>query len=117
MCEITLVAGDGVRELSARNPEAAESLVVTCLEAINNAVRHGEATRIDVSINFAEEDVLKVVISSNGVPLDSPVPGLGMTMFDDLTIEWRLSKDTPTTFTGFISARELTETEDNIRAF
>jgi hypothetical protein len=117
MCEITLVAGDGVRELSARNPEAAESLVVTCLEAINNAVRHGEATRIDVSINFAEEDVLKVVISSNGGLLESPVRGLGMTMFDDLTIEWTLSKEAPTTFTGYISARVLTEAEDNIRAF
>ena len=116
MCEISLVAGDGVRQLSARNPEAAESLVVTCLEAINNAVRHGEATRIDVSINFAEEDVLKVVVSSNGEPLDSPTPGLGMTMFDDLTIEWRLSKDTPTTFTGFISARVRADMELNVGA-
>lgn len=116
MCEITLVAGDGVRELSARNPEAAESLVVTCLEAINNAVRHGEATRIDVSINFAEEDVLKVVISSNGGPLESPVRGLGMTMFDDLTIEWTLSKRSPTTFTGYISARVLEATDSRISA-
>lgn len=117
MCEITLVTGEGVRESSARNPEAAESLVVTCLEAINNAVRHGEATRIDVSITFAESDILKVVVSSDGAPLESPVPGLGMTMYDDLTIEWTLSNELPTTFTGYISARVLEDTDARIGAF
>lgn len=117
MCEITLVTGEGVRELSARNPEAAESLVVTCLEAINNAVRHGEATRIDVSITFVESDILKVIVSSDGAPLESPVAGLGMTMYDDLTIEWTLSNELPTTFTGYISARVLEDTDTRIGAF
>ena len=116
MCEITLVTGDGVRERAALNPEASESLVVTCLEAINNAVRHGEATHIDVSITFAEVDVLRVAISSNGAPIESPTPGLGMTMYDDLTIEWSLSTELPTTFTGYISARVRADTHENIPA-
>jgi signal transduction histidine kinase len=116
MCEITLVTGEGVRERVALNPEASESLVVTCLEAINNAVRHGEATRIDVSITFAEVDVLRVVISSNGAPIESPTPGLGMTMYDDLTIEWSLSTELPTTFTGYISARVRADMHENIPA-
>ena len=116
MCEITLAIGEGVREQAALNPEASESLVVTCLEAINNAVRHGEATHIDVEITFAEMDVLRIVISSNGAPIESPTPGLGMTMYDDLTIEWSLSTELPTTFTGYISARVRADMHENIPA-
>jgi len=116
MCEITLAIGEGVREQAALNPEASESLVVTCLEAINNAVRHGKATHIDVEITFAEMDVLRIVISSNGAPIESPTPGLGMTMYDDLTIEWSLSTELPTTFTGYISARVRADMHENIPA-
>jgi len=116
MCEITLAIGEGVREQAALNPEASESLVVTCLEAINNAVRHGEATHIDVEITFAEMDVLRIVISSNGAPIESPTPGLGMTMYDDLTIEWSLTTELPTTFTGYISARVRPDMHENIPA-
>jgi len=116
MCEITLAIGEGVREQAALNPEASESLIVTCLEAINNAVRHGEATHIDVEITFAEMDVLRIVISSNGAPIESPTPGLGMTMYDDLTIEWSLTTELPTTFTGYISARVRPDMHENIPA-
>lgn len=116
MCEITLAIGEGVREQAALNPEASESLIVTCLEAINNAVRHGEATHIDVEITFAEMDVLRIVISSNGAPIESPTPGLGMTMYDDLTIEWSLTTELPTTFTGYISARVRADMHENIPA-
>jgi hypothetical protein len=105
MCEVTLTTGDGVRAFIETNAEVSESLVVTCLEAINNAIRHGASTKIDVLINFVGSDVLEVVITSNGESVTSGTPGLGMTMYDDLTVEWSLSEGSPTTFRGLFSAR------------
>jgi signal transduction histidine kinase len=116
MCEVTLTTGDGVREFIDTNAEVSESLVVTCLEAINNAIRHGASTKIDVRINFVGSDVLEVVITSNGESVTSGTPGLGMTMYDDLTVEWSLSEGSPTTFRGLFSARSSENKAVRVRA-
>ena len=116
MCDVSLTLGTNVREFVEGNAEVSESLVVTCLEAINNAVRHGASTEIDVSINFIGSDVLEVVITSNGDAVAASTPGLGMTMYDDLTVEWSLSDGSPTIFRGLISARSSANKAASIRS-
>jgi signal transduction histidine kinase len=116
MCAVSLTTGNGVREFLEGNAEVSESLVVTCLEAINNAVRHGTSTEIDVSINFIGSDVLEVVITSNGDAVGASTPGLGMTMYDDLTVEWSLSDGSPTVFRGLFSARSTANNAVSVSA-
>jgi hypothetical protein len=112
MCEVDFTVGDGVDDALASNPDVGETVLVTSLEIINNAIRHGRATQLCLSIERASEDMLTVTGKNNGEPLGDYQPGLGMSMFDELAVHWSMaSTDDLTTITAFIAARPATETD------
>lgn len=105
MCSIDLRIEDSVTPLLSDDPEIGESVLVTTLEIINNAIRHGKATTMSVSIRQPSSDLIRIVASNNGSALTDFSPGLGMSMFNELTVDWTVTNDGGTTFTGHIAAR------------
>jgi signal transduction histidine kinase len=106
MCAINFALDVAVESLMDNDPDVGEAVLVTSLEVINNAIRHGKATVLSLEIDLASVDLIRIVGTNNGVVLNNHTPGLGMSMFDELTAYWSLSSDEDTTFTGYIAARQ-----------
>lgn len=108
MCTIDFTVDDTVEDLLRSDLNVGETVLVTCLEIINNAIRHGKATHLCLAISRVSFDMLKVVGINNGVAIDNFIPGLGMSMFDELTVQWSIATvDADTTFTAYIAARTV----------
>ncbi|MFM2412601.1 MAG: hypothetical protein RLZZ587_934 [Actinomycetota bacterium] len=106
MCTIDFSLDESVETMLHRDSDLAEAVLVTSLEIINNAIRHGKATRMTLSITSASRDLILIEATNNGIALADVEPGLGMSMFDELTVHWSLASNGATTFTGYIAARE-----------
>lgn len=79
---------DGVDALP---PATQDRVAQAVAEAVNNAVRHGRAERVEVSVVPEGVDALRLVAEDDGVgPVQRP-PGLGSRLFDALSgADWSL---------------------------
>jgi signal transduction histidine kinase len=58
-------------------------------EAVSNAVRHGRASTVGISMERSEEDVVTLTVQDNGVGVnENPGRGLGSQQLDDCALEW-----------------------------
>lgn len=89
LCEITSeMDTDAVTYLGADAITAAV-VVDVMSEAVSNAIRHGEADRIVITISREDRDLLTLMIHDNGTSRgDTSLRGLGSTLLDECTLEW-----------------------------
>lgn len=82
------VSGD--KTLIDADPRTAFAVSELVREACSNAIRHGKATRIDVSVSVREDDrVVEIRIDNDGLPLaNDATPGIGSQLFDEQSLEW-----------------------------
>ncbi len=107
ICQIQLDISDEVRAALDDNGAPAEAVQLVTTEAITNAIRHGSATHIIVEMWLSSPEVVSVSVTNNGgiVTMDDR-SGLGMTTYDELTMQWDLTTlSDVTTFTASISTR------------
>ncbi len=65
-----------------------------CKEAVSNAVRHGEAKKIDISIDRTADELLIIEAADDGRGFWGSVkPGVGSRMLDDLTVSWSIANN------------------------
>lgn len=65
-----------------------------CKEAVSNAVRHGEAKKIDISIDRTPDELLIIEAADDGRGFWGSVkPGVGSRMLDDLTVSWSIANN------------------------
>ena len=106
MCDISLELDDRVATATANDPEVAESVLVVTLEMISNAVRHGHATTIDISIQRESKGTIRLIAINNGSLVGSDFSaGLGMALYDELCANWEIRDGTPVTVDALIAAR------------
>ena len=73
------------------NPGTAYCVNEIVKEAIGNAVRHGGASGVQVTIGRDADDVLDIRIQNDGKPVVKKIKkGIGSRMLDDITIDWTL---------------------------
>ncbi len=64
-------------------------------EAVGNAIRHGGATTVVISLDSDDERLLSIVVTDNGTGVvEGASPGLGSDLFDALAFRW--SRETST---------------------
>lgn len=68
---------------------AAEHVVELVREGIANAIRHGKASEISISIELSANHTLCIDIDDNGQYATTPTRGLGTTMLNDLCLSWK----------------------------
>ncbi len=72
----------------AGNTGLRRCVIEICREAASNAIRHGRATALDISlIGMGETIVIRVSDDGDGVPSES-IAGLGEAMLDDTCRRW-----------------------------
>ena len=74
----------------AGNPGLRRCVIEICREATSNAIRHGHAALVDISlVGMGETIVIRVSDEGDGVPA-SLIAGLGSSMLDDTCLRWAL---------------------------
>jgi len=106
MCTITLDVGGDVWASTSADPEAAEALHIVSLEMISNAIRHGHATEIAITMARSTPETVTVTATNNGTGVPaSHRAGLGMALYDELAADWSLTNGDRITVTADIAAR------------
>ena len=91
-CEIYLNISKNVLQSAKNNPLLAEALVEVLREAVSNAIKHGQATEIEVEAKVSGE-VIEVSILNNGkAPVNQAGNGFGSKLYDELTHSWGLNE-------------------------
>lgn len=89
LCTITI---SDPRDLTPRIDESlpmAAAVTEIIREAIGNAIRHGGATTIAVSLDSDDERLVSIVVTDNGTGVDEgSTLGLGSDLFDALAFRW-----------------------------
>ena len=94
ICEIKFEFSERATRSLQRDANARMCVNEICKEAVSNAVRHGEAKKIKISIDRSQDELLIIEAADDGRgSWGSTKPGVGSRMFDDLTIDWSLSNN------------------------
>ena len=92
ICQVRINITERATRALDRNSDARICVNEICKEAVSNAVRHGEAKRVDIEIDRSGDEILFLTASNDGRPIEkSAVPGLGSKMFEELTVDWSLT--------------------------
>ena len=92
ICQVKINITERATRALDRNSDARICVNEICKEAVSNAVRHGEAKRVDIEIDRSGNEILFLKASNDGRPIEkSAVPGLGSKMFEELTVDWSLT--------------------------
>jgi len=105
MCDISLEVDDRVAADIANTPDVGEAIQIVTIEMISNAIRHGHATDIDISIQRESKETIRVTAVNNGGPVGAISAGLGMALYDELCANWEIRDDTRVTVDALIAAR------------
>lgn len=91
ICSVELNLSERAKRALTRNPDTAFCVNEIAKEAISNAVRHGSAKSAVIDIDRLEDDLLRVEITNNGIPLRSQEkPGIGSEMLDEICLNWAI---------------------------
>lgn len=106
-CAIDVVADPGVTASLEDDPSTSLALAEIIREAVSNAIRHGGATTIMITIDDAGSQLVRVRIIDNGHgPSSGATPGLGSQMLDEITYAWDLTATAHgTTLTADVALR------------
>lgn len=74
------------------SPDAAMSAAEISRECVSNAIRHGRASEVWITITRSGEHILVTSLDDGSGPPDDSSPGLGSTLFDELCDDWNLQR-------------------------
>lgn len=91
VCEVKIEASERAKRALRRHSETMFCLNELMRESVSNAVRHGAARRIEISIDRVSDNEIQFMAKNDGLPVSSKIePGVGSQTLDDLTLEWQI---------------------------
>jgi hypothetical protein len=95
ICDVSVTISERAKRALSRNTDTGFCVNELVKEAVSNAVRHGEATKVEVEIDRLSDDLLHVVVTNDGAqPKSQNVePGIGSEMLDEICLDWKLTSD------------------------
>jgi hypothetical protein len=86
-------------EALRRNPATSECLAEVLREAVSNASKHGQATKVEIAVNI-ENSAISLQAKDNGTSLyTGKTQGLGTELLDDVCSSWLLKPNPETGMT------------------
>ena len=80
-------------EALRRNPATSECLAEVLREAVSNASKHGQATKVEIAVNI-ENSAISLQAKDNGTSFNTgKTQGLGTELLDDVCSSWSLRSD------------------------
>lgn len=95
---VTFASTDDVAEAIDADDALRAVVIEVMREGVSNAVRHGDADGIAISLIRDTKDTITVTVidDGDGAPIQL-IPGLGSAMFDEVALHWRLVHTDATT--------------------
>ena len=92
ICEIEIRDPDALIARLDADPAGTASLIEIATESVSNAIRHGKATTISLTVSDAKLGLVTLVVTDNGTgsPPGSE-PGIGSDLYASLAHEWSLT--------------------------
>ena len=101
VAQVTWQVSAAAVDALARDRLCTEAVTDLATEAVSNAVRHGGATLVEVSIELGHAlggaDLVVLRVVDDGQVLDEGMPGLGTALLTRCTFDWSLDRERPTT--------------------
>lgn len=91
-CEIYLNISKSVFQATKKNALLSEAVVEVLREGISNAIKHGQATEIEVEAKIAEKLIELSIVNNGNAPVNKAGKGFGSKLYDELTLDWKLSE-------------------------
>ena len=96
-CEISYRLDPDASSALADDSAAAYCTLEVIREAVNNAIKHGEAKQIEIAASL-DAEVIELTVTNNGNATQLSTPGLGSSLYQELALDYKLSLGTPTKF-------------------
>jgi two-component sensor histidine kinase len=114
ICAVSFALSAEVWSLLDRDESARNCFFEIAKEIVSNAYRHGKAQNVWISCYLSQDNDLRVIASNNGAELPKDfVPGLGFSMFDELTASWAIEPGTDNRMTASIPVQRDSNSSDN----
>jgi len=91
-CEIYLGVSKNVYQITKKNVLLSEAVVEVLREGISNAIKHGQATEIDVEAKVSGKLIELSIVNNGKAPVNKAGNGFGSKLYDELTLAWQLSE-------------------------
>jgi hypothetical protein len=89
ICQISVLTPSSVNAVIRNNPTLSFALNEVVREAVSNAIRHGGAKNVDIAIDASGSNLLLQIENDGELPTQLQ-GNLGMSLLDELTIDWEL---------------------------
>ncbi len=94
VCELSPEVSASATAIVDGDPTLRQAAVAIIGEAVANAAIHGQASRVDISVQSEERGFIVVNVRDNGTGIDlAKTGGLGSAFLDELTTNWRLERE------------------------
>lgn len=94
LCTVTTHVNAAAQTALASSPPASAAVADVAREGLNNAVFHGQAQNVDISISALESRTVLVSVTSDGQePPRTPREGLGTQLLNTVTQAWALERE------------------------
>jgi signal transduction histidine kinase len=88
VCEVKVSVNEDLLTAISLNQVTSHCINEIVKEGVSNAIRHGQAKHVEISILEDSADSIRIEISNDGVSNFSNRQGVGSQMLDEITLEW-----------------------------
>lgn len=92
VCAIDISINPETLNLVSTDVSAAYCVNEFLRECVNNAIKHGQATEIDIQVTMPNADEIEVEVVNNGADTDANRAGLGTRILAEITTQWNRSR-------------------------
>lgn len=88
VCEVKVSINEELLETISANQITSHCINEIVKESVTNAIRHGKARLVEISIQDLNDGSLQIEITNDGVGNFSGTPGVGSQILDEITMNW-----------------------------
>jgi signal transduction histidine kinase len=88
VCEVKVSVDEDLLSAISLNQVTSHCINEIVKEGVSNAIRHGHAKHVEISILEDSADSIRIEISNDGVTDSSDRQGVGSQMLDEITMNW-----------------------------
>jgi signal transduction histidine kinase len=88
VCEVKVSIDDELLNAISTNQVTSHCINEIVKECVTNAIRHGKARLVEISIQDLNDGSIQIEVTNNGGPDVFGAPGVGSQILDQITMHW-----------------------------